>query len=45
MYTATHAEAALLAVLLSVHATVQVAVPWALGANAKNGETQASDRA
>ena len=34
-YTATHAEAAVVAALLGVHATVHVAVPRALGANAK----------
>ena len=34
-YTATHAEAAVVAAMLSVHATVHVAVPRALGANTK----------
>ena len=34
-YTATHAEAAVVAALLGVHATVHVAIPRALGANAK----------
>ena len=34
-YTATHAKAAVVAAMLSVHATVHVAVPRALGANAK----------
>ena len=34
-YTATHAEAAVVAAMLSVHATVHVAVPQALGANTK----------
>ena len=34
-YTATHAEAAVVAALLGVHATVHVAVPRAPGANAK----------
>ena len=34
-YAATHAEAAVVAALLSVHASVNVTVPRALGANAK----------
>ena len=34
-YTATHAEPAVVAALLGVHATVHVAVPQALDANAK----------
>ena len=34
-YTATHAEAAVVAALQSVHASVHVTVPRALGANAK----------
>ena len=34
-YAATHAEAAVVAALLSVHASVHVTVPRALGANAK----------
>ena len=34
-YVATHAEAAVVAALLSGHASVHVTVPRALGANAK----------
>ena len=34
-YTATHAEAAVVVALLSIHASLHVTVPRALGANAK----------
>jgi hypothetical protein len=34
-YKATHAEAAVVAAMLSIHATVHNAVPGAQGANAK----------
>ena len=42
-YTATHAEAAVMAALMSVHATVHVAAPDA-GFECDYGETEASDR-
>ena len=43
-YTATHAEAAVVATLLSVHATVHVAVKPGAGRECENGETQAPGR-